>query len=160
MELKDLTEKFNEKHLKSFWSKVVKSDGCWLWIAARNEHGYGNFNSRPDISILTHRISWVLIYGNVPAGMHVLHKCDTPACVKPDHLFLGTQADNMLDMAKKGRSRATKLSVYQVERIRLMGELGATQKEIGVIFNVKPSTVGNIIRGERWKWLISNNQTV
>lgn len=99
--------------LGSFWSNVNK-DGpvpehmpelgpCWVWTAGRFACGYGQFaKGRP--SRYAHRISWALANGPVPDGLWVLHKCDNRPCVRPDHLFLGTHADNMRDMVEKGRS--------------------------------------------------------
>src|SRR5262245_50376469 len=92
-----------------FWAKVNKTDGCWLWTAQVNNKGYGRFYYYPKTEthrrswgIYAHRLSWMLANGEIPEGMNVLHRCDTPACVNPEHLFLGTQADNMHDCKIKG----------------------------------------------------------
>lgn len=87
-----------------FWRKVQKSDGCWWWISVRNEDGYGQFrNDELGRMEGAHRFSWRLTHGDIPHGMCVLHHCDNPPCVNPDHLFLGTQQDNIADMHAKGR---------------------------------------------------------
>ena len=81
-----------------FWPKVQKSDGCWLWIAGGDsETGYGRIRAggRGTTQLLAHRAAWELTNGPVPDGLWVLHHCDTPRCVRPDHLFLGDHADNM-----------------------------------------------------------------
>ena len=86
------------------WQKYVKqTPACWLWIGFCDEHGYGRLHvaGRPD---LAHRLSWEIHYGAVPQGRYVLHKCDTPACVNPEHLYLGTQVDTIADMFTRGRS--------------------------------------------------------
>ena len=92
-----------------FWPKVQKSDGCWLWTGAIKSNGYGHIGSEGPGGYLkvrtTHRVSWELHFGPIPAGLLVLHRCDVRNCVRPDHLFLGTHTDNMLDCIAKGRDR-------------------------------------------------------
>lgn len=91
-----------------FWSKVCIADGdnCWLWTSGLTIYGYGSFGVEGR-SEKAPRVSWVLTYGPIPNGLHVLHRCDTPACVRPDHLFLGTPLDNIRDMIAKGRKAPT-----------------------------------------------------
>lgn len=85
-----------------FWSHVEKTDTCWLYSPIYPKNRYGAFNIGKT-KTKSHRFSWELEYGPIPEGMNVLHHCDTPACVRPDHLFLGTQKDNVLDMVQKNR---------------------------------------------------------
>lgn len=87
-----------------FWPKVDKSENCWLWRGSRQTHGYGTFYYQGTMH-LSHRISWILTYGEIPTGLCVLHKCDNPPCVNPQHLFLGTHVDNMIDRERKGRGK-------------------------------------------------------
>ena len=89
--------------MKRFWDKVNKTDGCWLWTGSRDRKGYGRI-SIDRSPALVHRVAWTLEHGAIPPGMCVLHKCDTPGCVRHDHLFLGTIADNNRDMFAKGRA--------------------------------------------------------
>lgn len=92
-----------------FWEKVFKTEGCWLWTGSREEHGYGVFHVGAHSTVIAHRYGWELVNGPIPKRegaeeLCVCHHCDTPSCVRPDHLFLGTDKDNMRDMVSKGRA--------------------------------------------------------
>jgi hypothetical protein len=95
-----------------FWDKVQKADPgeCWLWIGAKDQHGYGRFaRSREAGTRIASRISYELHHGvSVPAGMEVMHSCDNPPCVNPAHLSMGTPSDNQLDCVRKGRRPSLK----------------------------------------------------
>ena len=88
-----------------FWARVRKTDSCWLWTGARSDHGYGVLRPQAAPQVRVHRLSWAMHRGPIPEGLHVLHRCDVRSCVNPDHLFLGSQADNMADMWAKQRGR-------------------------------------------------------
>lgn len=91
--------------IERFWKRTDKAlNGCWIWAGAvwgNNSYGCVKFNGR---TWNAHRLAYSLEKGEIPAGLCVLHACDTPLCVNPDHLFLGTQKDNIADRARKGRT--------------------------------------------------------
>lgn len=90
-----------------FWGHVDKTDACWNWTASLSKGGgagYGVFSDDALRYVRAHRFSWELHYGAIPDGLFVLHKCDNRRCVNPEHLFLGTQLDNMRDRSAKGRA--------------------------------------------------------
>jgi hypothetical protein len=94
-----------EKQLNGYWKRVIKTDSCWLWDKPTHDQGYGLFTAKPNgRNLLAHRVSYALTYGE-PGDFEVCHTCDVTSCVNPDHLFIGTQADNIHDMLQKGRGR-------------------------------------------------------
>ena len=92
----------NEIEVRRFWTKVLKRNGCWEWTSAIASTGYGVVNIRGKV-VGAHRMSWIISYGSIPDGLFVCHRCDNKKCVRPGHLFIGTQADNIEDCIKKGR---------------------------------------------------------
>lgn len=108
---------------------------------------------------LAHRVSWILAYGEIPEGKSVLHRCDNPTCVRPSHLFLGTQADNVRDMCNKGRAvnpagedqGRAKLTAVQVACIRLLAQFGLGKSPLGRMFRVHSRQIDRIVRGQQWR---------
>lgn len=90
------------RRVAAFWTHIEKTDDCWLWHGARNSFGYGSLGKNYRYRN-AHRFSWYLEHGDILVGQFVLHRCDVPACVRPDHLFLGDARDNSHDMCRKGR---------------------------------------------------------
>ncbi len=160
----------DNSHEGRFWRRVQKTGTCWLWTGHRDRKGYGAFTA-PGIW-LAHRFSYQLHHGPIPAGMLVCHKCDNPPCVNPDHLFLGTPKDNMVDAAQKQRmARGSKNAAHLYpERVlrgsrhassKLTEEIvlnirsayaagGVTHQELGKRYGVHASTICKIIRRIMW----------
>lgn len=128
-------------------------------MGGKSGDGYGAFwFGRKRVG--THRVAWLLCNGPIPSGLHVLHRCDTPACVNPDHLFLGTHQDNMRDRDAKGRCGARgqrgekcpshKLRLDDVTEIRRMVAAGAQQTVLAARFGVHKATINDLVLRKTW----------
>ena len=116
-----------------FWARVAQGEGCWLWTGERNARGYGRFYPRWKAQYYAHRYSWELHNGPIPDGLYVCHRCDNPSCVRPDHLFLGTQRTNIQDALAKGRlARTVDFCENNGARMRGSGNPMATLSEADV----------------------------
>ena len=160
-----------------FWAKVNKNGSiplhcselgnCWVWTAAKS-NGYGVFGRgrKEEGQTVAHRMSWELHYGPIPLSFNVLHKCDNPSCIRPDHLFIGTQKDNLKDCAQKKRTASqkypelrqgkgnVKLSEKDVKTIRESYKSGGfTVVGLGKTFGVYHSQICRIINRKSWKWV-------
>jgi hypothetical protein len=139
-----------------FWTKVRKGASCWEWTGAVNAQGYGLVNDRNGGGCkLAHRVSYAWAHGD-PGSLCVLHKCDNPRCVNPEHLLLGTRAENQRDMAAKGRASRgeehchAKLREDDVREIRRLVAAGHTQKGVAGRFGVQPNAISRIVNRRRW----------
>jgi len=143
-----------------FWPKVNFTKSCWEWNASKDVKGYGMFRPVFGRSMEhAHRTSWKLVNGNIPVDMMVLHICDNPACVRPDHLWLGNNQDNMTDMVSKNRSKGAageknshaKLSVDNVREIRmLVSKQHRSYANIAKIFGITPTQARKVSTGKAW----------
>jgi len=138
---------------------VDPKTGCWVWRGSTNTGGYGALVTRGKF-MAAHRASYFTFVSPIPPGLSVLHRCDNPPCINPDHLFLGTQKDNMADMVSKGRRAPTagvfngraKLTKEQVCRIRdLIADQGMLLREIAKMFEVHVETISRIKHRIYWK---------
>jgi len=143
----------NEKMKVAFFKHVDKTESCWLWRNANKGKGklhYGSLAFRGK-SYLAHRASWKLHNGDIPERMWVLHKCDNPSCVNPDHLFLGTALDNQRDKLEKGRCVVERLTVKKVKEIRNKLEMGVRSDRLAKDYGVSATTIHCIKSRKTWK---------
>lgn len=147
--------------LSRLLSRVQKCplSGCWLWTGAVNPKGYGHLRfNRKDL--IASRASWTAHRGPVPDGLLVLHRCDVPLCINPDHLFLGTHRDNVADMDAKGRrvvvvqrgesNCKAKLDVHQVRRLREEFACGASKSALSRKYGVNRQAIKHAVEGVTW----------
>ena len=141
---------------KRFDEKVeMIPDGCWVWLARCDRDGYGRIRIG-KLMFRSHRVAWERKNGTIPDGMFVLHTCDNPYCVNPNHLFLGTQTENMKDKNGKGRGSrgigrwSAKLSESNVLSIRADIR---TQEEIAKDYGVNRATISDIQTKRTWRHL-------
>ncbi len=148
MARRSLQERFDEKYIPEPMS------GCWLWTAHCQPNGYGAIERFDGISLLAHRVSWELHFGPIPTGLCVCHKCDVKSCVNPNHLFLGTHADNVADKVKKNRQSRlfsmdnpnAKLSDADVATILASKNTGV---RLAKIFGISPGHISAVRNGKK-----------
>jgi hypothetical protein len=144
--------------LRKLFARIDRSGPCWLWTAGK-DHGYGRVKINGKY-FRVHRIIWEMYFGPIPDDIHVLHKCDNPPCCNPEHLFLGTQADNVKDMQDKGRGYKippksgernpnAKLTTNEVMFIREMA-MSLSYGEIASVLKLPRTTVRKIILRKTW----------
>lgn len=129
--------------------------GCWLWTASVDSSGYGHFGIASSRPTKAHRIAYRLFKGDIPRGLFVCHKCDVPSCVNPDHLFLGTPADNTSDRDQKKRTAVgrrngkSKLTDEIVISIRALSK-SFSERQIARLIGIHRSTVNAVLSGRTW----------
>lgn len=133
------------------------NSGCHIWIGTINQAGYGKFWWNSE-NVPAHRAAWLLYVGQIPSGFFACHRCDNPPCVNPAHLFLGTPADNLADMAAKGRAirgcRHPRSYLTDGDVLRIRDRYftsGLRQVDIAQEFGLTQATVSKIIRGDTWR---------
>lgn len=140
------------------WERIQITPGCWNWTGP-NDRGYGYLRrgNKHQPRISAHRLSWELNVGPIPDGLFVCHHCDNPSCIRPDHLFLGTSADNSSDAVRKGRRPTgeqhhnARLTAEQVREIRRRFNDGATTAQLGRAFGVTRQNIRFIVTGKSWR---------
>jgi hypothetical protein len=149
-----------------FWHKVKKTDGCWVWTAASAAPGgrgdnenRGRFYYLGRLSVAP-KVSWELSHGPIPKGLFVCHHCDNPICVRPEHLFLGTAADNMADMSAKGRHVAGRMPGALNHKAKLREDqviaIRNDSRRLSVVaadYGVSKNQIWLIRKGYAWKHL-------
>ena len=126
---------------------------CWEWPKFKDKEGYGRTKLNGKTSI-AHRAAWIIANGPIPSGASVLHKCDNPSCVNPNHLFLGTQKENIADCIAKNRFPKGERNGWAKINERVAADIRAasgTQVEIAAAFGISQSLVSAVRRGDKWR---------
>lgn len=136
--------------------RVVDANGCWLWQGAISDNGYGTIYTGSRYRRV-HRVSYETFVGLIPPGKNICHRCDVRHCINPDHLFAGTQVENLADAKRKGRHThgdshpMVRLSEADIKQIRAIYSAGKrNQYELASDFGVRQQTISKIVTGARW----------
>lgn len=149
-------------HAERFWSKADKSGDCWIWQGRLTTSGYGQFKADRK-NWISSRVAYELTNGAIPPGLCVCHRCDNPLCVRPDHLWAGTNAENMDDLRRKGRAArgernsSAKLTEPEVVEIKRLISEGVGQRILGERFGVGTSTIAHIATNRTWAHVGAKN---
>jgi hypothetical protein len=143
------------------WQKIVRGNGCWEWTGTRYPNGYGSCASgKRGRNDYAHRVVWRLTFGRIPDGLRVLHHCDNPPCCRPDHLFLGTDADNVADKVAKGRQlkgeqiTGARLRATQIPDIRQRLAEGEPMHLIAADCGVSRGAIQDIALNKTWRHVV------
>jgi hypothetical protein len=129
--------------VKQFWSRIKRGPGCWEWQRGRKGYGQVWLEGKKWYA---HRLAYTLCRGEIPPGKSICHTCDNPRCVRPSHLWLGSQTDNMRDMGRKGRTNTQKISFAQRQKIRARYAKGdVLQKTLATEYGVANSVISAIV---------------
>jgi hypothetical protein len=146
---------------EKFWSNATWQGECLVWNKDLHKDGYGQLTYHRKY-YLSHRLSWILTFGDIPKGLYVLHKCDNPPCINPNHLYLGTQQDNVNDMYSKHRDNnlfgskhgMALLTEDQVREILKLYDTGTIQiKQLAERYGISKTGIYHIVHRENWKHL-------
>lgn len=151
------SQSLSRRIFRRFWRTVSKSRGCWEWTARKSPTGYGMFHMLGK-DYRAHRVSWWLEHGQLPADLGVLHKCDNPACIRPSHLVLGTQQDNIRDMEAKNRGvhvigtrhGRARLDPEKVRAIRSTPLQHGSMTRLARLYGVSYHAIRAVIDGTYW----------
>jgi hypothetical protein len=132
-----------------FYTFVETGDGCWEWLGSKSQ-GYGQISTPGRRPRRAHRVAYEFSCGPIPDGSCVLHKCDNRGCVRPDHLFLGTKADNSRDMALKGRAGKRKFSPENAYAVLWRGGSGETYTDLAAEYGMSRPNVRDIVSRRTW----------
>jgi hypothetical protein len=137
-----------------FWAKVDQAEGCWRWTGALSTRGYGKL-CRNGRVLSAHRVVYELAIGPIPAGLYVCHTCDNRPCVRPEHLFLGTAAENAHKRSLRRRNGRARFTVEDVREIRQLADVdGPSQYEIAERFGTCQSQISGIVRRKTWREVV------
>jgi hypothetical protein len=160
-----------------FWKHVAKGEGCWEWTGSLYRNGYGRACVRHGKFTLAHRVAFRLTHGEIPEGLNICHTCDNRKCVRPEHLYAGTQQQNVDDMVRRGRQRhavqtgtmhgmailteedvAEIRRLFSIDRKEYVGPGGKrhtlgkySKARIARMFHVSHSTIASAVNGRNWK---------
>ena len=145
------------KKAKPFFTRCLidPDTGCWNWTSGKDAGGYGGLTVNRK-SWKAHRYSWFLVNGPIPKGMCICHHCDNPSCINPQHLWIGTNEENIQDRNIKGRqakghkNRNARLNEFQIREIRLQ-QGKKINKELAKQYNISVSTINDIWAKRRWR---------
>ncbi len=158
---------FTPSEIASFWDRVDRTGDCWLWKRGRTKKGYGELKIYGK-TWYAHRLSWSITNGEITAGIKVLHRCDNPPCVNPDHLFLGTSLDNTRDMISKGRdcppptfigANHPRAILTEDQAMDILNRADPKKRNLSALareYHISLQSVSRIARGKSWCHLSIN----